>query len=197
MTLYFASDRRVDGSDICDGTIRLGIWSVTRNDVTEVFSEAPKHLPGITSSEHDNPSTPFVIPNGATKMILAQTDDNQLSQIFGATLIGDEWIRNNALDLNEQNTRNLGPFVTPDGLTLLYHGGNGPTQESDDLYIATRSNTGTQFANPRLFDPPLNDPKGDSDPWLSPDGCTLYFASQRGTLNDQNLLWVATRPKDD
>ena len=76
-------------------------------------------------------------------------------------------------------------FLTDDGLTLLYSSGsfNGLTTEPADLYVAVRGSTSEPFsASAPLSE--LNTASEERDPWLSPDGKTLFFVSNRdGLLN--------------
>jgi hypothetical protein len=85
------------------------------------------------------------------------------------------------------NTTIMDAFLTEDGLTLLYASsvgmamgvGMGPA----DFYLARRPSTADPFAVVgALID--LNSPATERDPWLSPDGTRIFFASDRsGTLS--------------
>ena len=78
--------------------------------------------------------------------------------------------------------------LSPDGKTLLvtrkvrYMGGPGGGDDEDqsDLAIVTRSDVFSPFDAPRAIGG-VNDARADDeDGVLSPDGCWLYFASDRG-----------------
>ncbi len=78
--------------------------------------------------------------------------------------------------------------ISPDGKTLVVTrdirdpGGPGPMDDEDqsDLTIVTRSDVLSPFGSPRAIGG-VNDPRADDeDGALSPDGCWLYFASDRG-----------------
>jgi hypothetical protein len=76
-------------------------------------------------------------------------------------------------------------FLTDDGLTLLYSSGhaNGTMTESADLYVAVRSSTSEPFSATAPLSE-LNTAAEERDPWLSADGKTLFFVSNRdGLLN--------------
>jgi len=67
--------------------------------------------------------------------------------------------------------------LTDDGLTLFFAG--GPTEDdAQDLYVSRRSSMDSDFgpAEPLIA---LNTDADERDPWLSPDGTVLYFASDR------------------
>jgi hypothetical protein len=93
------------------------------------------------------------------------------------------------LDYPDRST--VDGFLTDDGLTLFFS--TTPAADADaavdggagkaDLYVAWRRATDEHFS----FTQPLGDlntPADERDPWLTPDGKTLYFTSDRdGTLN--------------
>lgn len=79
------------------------------------------------------------------------------------------------------------PFLARGDLALLYNrdGDNMP----GDLWIATRAGLDQPF-EPGVAIPNVNSTANDADPWLSPDGRRLYFASTRAGGFD---LYVAER----
>jgi len=143
--------------------------------------------------------------NGRTDVIPTLTTD-QLTVFFSSTRFGglgmaDIWTATRA--------SSSAMFTTPVAVTEL----NGPTHDAApslaasglEIYMASlRDGTWDIFVAERSlasgpFDPPmalaaLNDPTWtDSDPAISADGATLYFATDRpggpGTLD----IWVTTR----
>jgi hypothetical protein len=85
------------------------------------------------------------------------------------------------------------PVVTADGLTLYFV--NGTTGDYD-IWVSTRSNVSAAFGAPQLVAAPVNVNGGgageDSPVWVSPDGTTLYFMSNRAGSNGRDI-WVATK----
>lgn len=79
------------------------------------------------------------------------------------------------------------PMLSADGLELYI---NSDRSGNNELYVATRATTADPFGVPVLI-AELSDPAADDqDPWISPDGRTLYFTSSRdGTTR----LWQASR----
>ena len=92
-------------------------------------------------------------------------------------------------------------FLSADGLTLFFStqmvsSTDGGTSANDagaadagaaatkaDLFVAWRRSTHAPFSVVQPLDD-LNTPDDERDPWLSPDGSTLYFTSDRsGALN--------------
>jgi len=90
------------------------------------------------------------------------------------------------------NTTIMDAFLTEDGLTLLYASamGLGPA----DFYLARRPTTAAPFAVVgALVD--LNRPTTERDPWLSPDGTQIFFASDRtGTMSIYQAEVITSGP---
>jgi WD40 repeat protein len=84
------------------------------------------------------------------------------------------------------------PFLTPDGLTLLFAsdraGPIGPT----DLMLATRASTDQPFSAPSFL-PGVNTSGGELLPHLSADGLRLYYCSDPPGSSGGRDLWQATR----
>ena len=78
------------------------------------------------------------------------------------------------------------PWVDPTE-TTLYLSGDG--LGGRDLWMSTRSNAGAAW-EPRVAVSELNSAGSEEDPWLSPDGHTMIFASSRTGNFD---LYMATR----
>ncbi|MBL0216770.1 MAG: PD40 domain-containing protein [Myxococcales bacterium] len=69
------------------------------------------------------------------------------------------------------------PFVSEDGLTI-YFSSNRRTGHGQELFLAKRSSTSATFGPP-IWLSELGSLADDMDPWVSPDGKTIYFASNR------------------
>ncbi len=74
----------------------------------------------------------------------------------------------------------LDPYLTPDGLTMLYSTVEPSPQRE---YITTRASTSVEFTPGTPID--LGGaPSNDHDARLSPNGCELYFTSTRTNWNE-------------
>jgi hypothetical protein len=85
------------------------------------------------------------------------------------------------------------PFITSDGLELYFcsdrEGGIGGM----DLWMVSRPTIDDQWGSLVNLGEPINSSDREYGPYLSTDGLTFYFASDRpGTLGDLDL-WVTTR----
>jgi hypothetical protein len=86
------------------------------------------------------------------------------------------------LDELFSDTGDADPALSPDELVIVFTSrrNQGGGDSSGDLWYATRAAKTDPFAAPKRV-PTLNVASFyDGDPALSPDGCRLYFASDRG-----------------
>jgi hypothetical protein len=91
-------------------------------------------------------------------------------------------------DLNT-NSREEGPHLSADQLTIYFASNRPGGSGGFDIYRSTRSNTSVDFP-PATPVTELNSVEDERDPWLSADGRLILFA--RGT-NNQDQLFQATR----
>jgi hypothetical protein len=169
LTLYFGSDR-----DKLEGDV--DIWSAVRADRGAPWSGF-ENLAALNSAVKDIPRPPgqhgLVMPmaseretTGDYKTYLTARPD--VDQPFGAPAVISGLVPADVL---------ADAFLSDDGLTMFYAAavnGNKP-----DLFVAWRLTTDDRFSLPTpLTD--LNTAADERDPWLSPDGTTFYFASDRG-----------------
>jgi hypothetical protein len=94
--------------------------------------------------------------------------------------------------VKELGTNVRHPMVTEDGLDIFFDvpdrpGGKGGT----DLFTAHRDSTGLPFSNLTPLTA-INSPANENAGWMSPDGCRLYFSSDRDQAN-RHRIFVASR----
>jgi WD40-like Beta Propeller Repeat len=118
-------------------------------------------------------------------------------------------------ELNHPDGSTVDGFLTDDGLTMFFS--SAPVAESadaavpasdggktdagktadagvanSDLFVAWRRSTSGPFSFTQPLDD-LNTAADERDPWLSPDGRTLYFTSDRGGV--LNIYTAAVMPR--
>ena len=82
------------------------------------------------------------------------------------------------------------PALSHDELVIVFTSNRPIDAElGPSLWYATRQQVTDDFGMPRAI-PSVNSHYNDSDPMLSDDGCTLYFASDRDdpTTGNSNLF---------
>ncbi len=97
------------------------------------------------------------------------------------------------LDYADRST--VDGFLTDDGLTLFFSSSpaaDGGGDPPGDLSVAWRRSTGEPFSVTQPLDD-LNSAASERDPWLSPDGRTLYFTSDRSGVLQIYTARVAPR----
>lgn len=91
---------------------------------------------------------------------------------------------------NAEATRQ--PMITEDGLTIVFASERAGGAGQRDLWMARRTTTTSPFAAPEVI-PSVNSAADEFAGWVSPDGCRLYFSSDRLTPKVHNI-YVAARP---
>lgn len=87
------------------------------------------------------------------------------------------------------------PCITGDGLTLFYASSASDGSGGLDLWTVTREHASSAWRQPVNLGPTVNSPSSDMTARLSPDGLSLYFASNRPGGEGDYDIWVATRPR--
>jgi hypothetical protein len=88
------------------------------------------------------------------------------------------------------SSRDRSPSVSADGLTIWFISDRPGGVGLNDLYEATRPDLDSPFGEPvNLAE--LNTPDSEDDPWVSPDGRTIFWA-RKSTAGDSELV-MATR----
>jgi predicted Ser/Thr protein kinase len=89
------------------------------------------------------------------------------------------------------------PFISADGLTLLYHGRGGKPENSVDIWQCRRQSTEGAWGDPESLGPLINSIHWEGDPCLSADGLELFFAAEwRGAFGNFDIF-LATRATVD
>jgi hypothetical protein len=177
LTIYFASSRA--------GTLGDNdIWRSTRTSRTAAWS-SPVHVNELCSTVADgspnqtDPLTILIDTNraGATLLDVFIATRTQPTGAFGSPVAIDE--------LNSPQSEGNPMFGA--GTLSVYFDSN--RSGGGELYIATRASTSEPFGAPSRISE-LGSTGNEADAWISPDGRTLYFTSDRdGTLR----LWQTTR----
>jgi hypothetical protein len=169
LTLWFASDR-------AGGAGNFDIWVATRGGRDASWS-APANLETLNSSGQDIPR-----PLGQRARVMPMASDRDMPGYYQIhfALRGEspaafaEPVHVPELSFPDEST--VDGFLSDDGLTLFYV--TGPPIGPADMYVVSRQATSDPFEEHTALDE-LNTPMDERDPWLSPDGRELYFASDR------------------
>jgi hypothetical protein len=178
--IWFASDRP-GGSGLDD------IWTSTRPDRSAASWSMPTRVVELASANVDNNATVF--PSGlAIALSTNRPGGNGDYDIWIArrATLGSSW--NAPAVVPELGSMDADSHPFPFSDDELYFG-RVVTGRGYDLHVARRSAGSPIYDRVEPIDE-LNTTFGESDPWLSPDGRTLYYVSTESGTED---IYVATR----
>lgn len=168
LTLWFGSGREGGVGD-------TDVWVSTRPDRQSAW--APPTLVASLSSEAADIPRPLgsgerVMPLSSRRndaglywTYLAERDE---TGEFGAPVLVEE--------LASTDAATVDGFLSDDGSSLWFN--STPVDGTGDLYLSTRETSEAPFGQPAPLED-VNTTSEERDPWLSPDGNLLYFASDR------------------
>jgi hypothetical protein len=190
LTLWFGSDRP-------GGVGANDIW-VTQRATRAAAWSTPVNVLALNSPADDIPRPPgehaLVMPMASTRATGASpaSGGNYQTYLAARSTTGAPFeapVKIPYLDQDDRST--VDGFLTDDGLTMFFSSaplaelGDAEVSAADagvghsDLFVAWRLSTSAPFLVTQPLDD-LNTAADERDPWLSPDGKTLYFTSDRG-----------------
>ena len=208
LTLWFGSDR--------PGVGAKDIWVTQRATRASVWS-TPVNVAALNSSADDIPRPPgehaLVMPMASTKAtgINPASGGNYQTYLSARPTTGAPFGPPVAVpELSYPDRSTVDSFLSDDGLTMFFSSAplaepadaavaaadGGRTADAgvanSDLFVAWRRSLNEPFSVPQSLDD-LNTAADERDPWLSPDGKTLYFTSDRaGVLS---IYTAAVKPR--
>jgi len=87
----------------------------------------------------------------------------------------------------------MGPALSPDGLSLFFSSDRPGGEGSADLWMASRASVDDPWQEPVNLGPPVNTDVGQNNPVVSPDGQAVVYGDR--TEGDYDL-WIAHRLGD-
>ena len=175
------------GSDQTGGLGDYDVWRATRPSRTAEWS-VPEDVTALNSVAKDVPR-----PLGKRDLVMPLSSERDTPGAYQTFLAarptpGEPFAPPVEIpELTFAGSTTVDGSLSDDGLTLFF--AFSPTGGKLDLYVAWRRTTSAPFS---LYVPldELNTPGDDRDPWLSPDGKTFYFTSDRG--NGVSEIYEAT-----
>jgi Tol biopolymer transport system component len=165
------------------------IYQATRESLSGPFTQISEI--STLNSSHGDVARPWVSPDN---LRMYYWGPNGILEISKRTSTNDPWPPGTKIsELNALGAL-YNPALTPDELTIVFMGykllgGKG----NHDIWMATRPDKNSPFVNVRNLEE-LNTPANDADPFLLPDGMTLYFTSD---VNGDCQIYRATRESLD
>ncbi len=189
-TIYFARQNvpgnvggEEDAEDIWYSNFEKGMWGFARNMGKPINSPEPDNLVAVGA---DNNTMLFKLPDGLAFRYRSQngwTDFERLN-----------------ISIESESSHFVGS-LSSDGRILIFSAMMKSNlyydsrREENDLFVSIRDSTG-KWATPINVGPSVNTPGEESSPFLSPDGRTLYFASNGRPGYGDLDIFVAQRKSD-
>jgi Tol biopolymer transport system component len=151
------------------------VWQTAR-EIPALFDDVDKQAELVTPK----------LNTRGTLLFFSRRIDGRQSDIYMSQLENGTW--QPAQPMVELNTaaNEVGPILSPDGKQLYFYsdrpGGRGGT----DIYVASQAADGG-WDKPRNLGPKVNSIAHEYDPAISPDGLSLYFASNRSDKTAQRI----------
>lgn len=187
--LFFATDR-------AGGLGGLDIWVSHRENIHDDFDwETPVPITEINSSKNDAGPAYFENDGGRPQLYFqsqrpggaGQADIYVSEQQEDGTWGVPQRVAELSSSFQEQR-----PSIRFDGLEIIFTS-TRPPSVGFDLWVSTRASVTDAWSKPERLD--INSPGSDTGPYLSGDGMTLYFTSDRDGSLLSGDLWVSTRER--
>jgi Tol biopolymer transport system component len=183
LTIFFESDRL--------GGANAQLFVATRSQGDPMFGTA--NLLANVNDPQANEATPYVHPLGQSLYFSSSRGDAGQDIYRSLFQSGGSFAPAAAVDEVNTATDEYSPCISADDLTLVWGSSRSAADSVGgyDIFLAKRSAPGGKFEPAQNAGPGVNSTALDLPGWISPDGCTLYFESDRAGERD---LYVATRP---
>jgi Tol biopolymer transport system component len=167
-----------------------GLWVAKRASIDDPWGE-PTNLGPTVNSASDSIG-PCISHDGLT--LFFYSDRSGTADVWMTTrpTLADPWSApvNLGFPVNDESW-DYWPHITSNGLALLFcsdrEGGNG----NEDVWMARRSSVSDPWGTPINLRPPANTDAWDTCPFVSADGLTYYFVSDREGGQGSYDLWQA------
>ena len=190
--MFFAS-ARTGGFGAAD------LYQSYRTNVHDDFGwQTPTNLgPNVNTAANENGNGYFENDGGAPQLYFGSDRPGGLgnTDLYMTEMQPDgSWGLASAIpELNSDAADNR-PSLRHDGLEIFFYSARAGGQGTD-VWTATRDSVDAPWSTPVNLGAPVDTSFTDIHPYVSPDGATLYFSSNRtGTLGGLDL-YVTTRSK--
>ncbi|MBS1530961.1 MAG: PD40 domain-containing protein [Bacteroidetes bacterium] len=165
--LIFVSTRPLEGMPQDKAQKNAHLWYV---DLLSGDSwSAPKHFDAPVNEEGFNDFGPSVSGIGSVCFCSRNRDGNKGMRGYYIKWLGDHYDTPKVLALNG-DSEVYDPFIAPDEHYIIFVSNN-------ELYISYRNGDG--WSQGQKLPANVNNGKGNSDPYVSPDGKMLYYSQDK------------------
>jgi hypothetical protein len=193
-----------DGLEAYFGSTRVGghggsdIWKMTR-ETTDGDWSMPENLGPTVNSPRDE--WQIVLSPDGLELYFCDDADTPRSGGYGSVdiwvtrreTIGTQWSQPVNLGSNVNSDGwDSGPYLSHDGLLLLFESRRSGGYGSWDFYLSQRASLSDPWEKAVNLGPIINSPEYEEGPQLSPDGSTLYWSSKRPGGYGNVDIWQAS-----
>ncbi len=166
------------------------LMRATRLDPNGAF-DTPVEVPDVNAS-CDYIANPFA-RGTANDLFFVRACGPVKSNIYYGELVGAGYPNFGPVSANiNTNNAEYEPSLSADKKTLHF---SREIAGNYDIYVTTRNAVGSAWSTPQPLANPVNTTTSNESPgWLSPDGCRLYFVSNRPGGTGKQDIYVASRP---
>lgn len=148
---------------------------ISRKNNDSAWSE-PESIGENINTNHNDASI-ALSPDGQ-ELYTFYSDEKNGGDIYVCVLEGDSWSKPVALNSNINTPYWEGSCsITADGKQLFFASERPGGYGKKDLYVSTKKGDGT-WGPAENLGPIINTKNNDDDPFIHPDGITLFFSSQ-------------------
>ena len=192
--LYFTTNRDANKIYRATGTGFTDLYRIGSRGAN-VNLQTLRPLPDIINDPNVNEGSIALSADGSfivfAKGNSGKASGNNNVNLFFSRFRNGEWIEPRALSVNDPDSWDSTPTLSPDGLTLYWSSNRPGGYGGDDLYAANLDRRG-RWVDIRNLGPEINTPGNENFPYVSPDG-KLYFSSDGHPGFGKLDLFVATR----
>jgi hypothetical protein len=144
----------------------------------EIVWQTAREIPALFDEDKQAELVTPKLTTDGTVLFFSRRIDGRQSDIYVSRLQNGTWQPAQPVAELNSAANEVGPILSPDGKQLYFYsdrpGGLGGT----DIYVASKTADGA-WGKPKCLGPKVNSAAHEYDPAISPDGMSLYFASNR------------------
>jgi outer membrane protein OmpA-like peptidoglycan-associated protein/Tol biopolymer transport system component len=192
--LYFTTNRHSNKTYRATGTGYTDLYRIGSRGAN-VNLQTLKAMPEIINDPNVNEGSITLSADGSfivfAKGNTGKASGNNNVNLFYSRFRNGSWLEPRALSVNDPDSWDSTPSLSPDGLTLYWSSNRPGGYGGDDLYAANLDRRG-RWVDVRNLGPEINTPGNENFPYVSEDG-KLYFSSDGHPGFGRLDLFVANR----
>src|SRR6185436_14264422 len=174
--IYFSSNRKGNLGGLVDGfgEYITDVYYTTNLDTS--WTKAKSTGTNINTETYDEAM--YVTPNG-DKMLVYREGGDADGNVYFTELKGKQWNKIVPFEVELLTKEKItGAVISPDGRTIYFTADMKGTKGGMDIWKIEKDTSTGKWSDPVNLGDAVNTPFNEMNPWIFPDGKTLFFASQ-------------------